>query len=458
MESTTPTSAQPTRRRFLQSAGAAAFGFQIMPSSAWGANDRVAVGCIGIGGKGAADTAGAAGAGGQIVALCDVDENRRKKGKDSKDKYPDAKFFTDFREMLAAMGDKVDAVTVSTPDHLHCHASVAAMKLGKHVYCQKPLSHSIAEARLMAQVAKEKGVVTQMGNQAHAGEPIRRAVELIRAGVIGPVKEVHAYTDRPIWPQGMKERPKAEPVPDSLKWDLWLGPAPFRDYNPAYCPFKWRGWWDFGTGALGDMACHIMDMAYWALELGAPTSVEAVSEGGTAESGPLWSSITYEFPAAGSRPAMKYFWHDGKKGEGKDAPQNLPPRALWEPSGLDELRLTRKYDCIVVGEKATMFFGRSRTDWMFTPEMKFEEPPKSLPRAPDGNPYKEWIDGIQGKGVPQSNFAYAGPFTEVVLLGNLAVRLGKKIEWDSANLKATNAPEADALIKREYRDGWALPA
>ena len=260
-----------TRRTFLGSAAASAFAFTYVPSRVFGANERLNLASIGVGGKGAGEVRDLAEAGCNIVALCDVDYER---AKGTFGEFPDAKIYTDFRRMLDERRD-IDAVTVSTPDHTHAVAAVMAMKLGKHVYCQKPLTHSIYEARLMAQTAKETGVATQMGNQAHAGEPIRRGVELVRAGIIGPVHEVHAWTNRPIWPQGISERPPAQPVPSTLDWDLWLGPAPEREYNAAYVPFKWRGWWDFGTGALGDMACHIMDMPYWALELGAPTSIEA---------------------------------------------------------------------------------------------------------------------------------------------------------------------------------------
>ncbi len=254
-----------------------------------------------MGGKGAGEVSDLTAAGATFVALCDVDAT--KAGGTFK-KHPDAKIYTDFRVML----DKekgIDGVTVSTPDHTHAVAALAAMVRGKHVYCQKPLTHTIYEARLMTLAARHYKLATQMGNQAHAGEPIRRAVELVRAGVIGPVREVHCWTNRPIWPQAdaaISERAKlaSQTKPADLDWDLWLGPARQRDYNACYVPFKWRGWWDFGTGALGDMACHIMDMPYWALDLGSPKSVVAQSGGATAETGPAWSTITYEFPARAS--------------------------------------------------------------------------------------------------------------------------------------------------------------
>ena len=261
----------PTRRQFIKASAASAFAFQFVPSRVFGANERVAVAGIGAGGKGASDIAGAEGAGADIVGLCDVDSNRLAA---ALKKYPGAKGFIDFREMLDKLGKSVDAVTVSTPDHTHFHAALAAIQRDKHVYVQKPLTHSIWEARTLAEAAAKHGVVTQMGNQAHAGEPIRRAVELIRAGIVGKVTAVHAWTNRPIWPQGIEAPLPKQDIPKHLDWNQWIGPAPMRDYNAQYAPFKWRGWWDFGTGALGDMGCHIMDMPFWALGVKHPIAVE----------------------------------------------------------------------------------------------------------------------------------------------------------------------------------------
>ncbi len=435
------------RREFV-GAAASAFAFAYIPSRAFGANERLNVAGIGVGGKGASDVSGAADAGCNIVALCDVDENR---ARGTFKKYPDAKRYTDFRKMLEEQKD-IDAVTVSTPDHVHAVAAVMAMKMGKHVYCQKPLTYSVEEARVMAETAKKYGVATQMGNQAHAGEPIRRAVELVRAGIIGKVHEAHVWTNRPIWPQGLKDRPPAEPVPDSLDWDLWLGPAPKREYNSAYVPFKWRGWWDFGTGALGDMACHIMDMPYWALNLDAPTSIEANSEGSTRESAPLWSTITYQFPARDDRPPVKLVWYDGYRGlDRKKAPQNFPPEEVLE--GEDP----KRFGSILVGEKGKLFFNRGNTNWVVKPSSTlegFQEPEKTIARV--ANEDVEWVDACKGGPPALSNFSYAGPFTETVLLGNVAIRVGKRIEWDAKNLKCPIAPEADQYIRREYRKGWGL--
>jgi len=488
---------QISRRKFLGAAAASSLAFTYLPRRVWGANERFYVAGIGVGGKGAGEVRDVTQAGGTFVALCDCDQRRAQATFSA---FPEAKRYTDFRVMLEKE-EGLDAVTVSTPDHTHAAASVMAMSLGKHVYCQKPLTHSIHEARVMAQAAAQYKVQTQMGNQAHAGEPIRRAVELVRAGIIGPVREVHAWTNRPIWPQGQaaldeRRRLADQPKPDDLDWDLWVGPAPLRTYNACYAPFKWRGWWDFGCGALGDMACHIMDMAYWALDLGAPLTVEAESGGQTKETGPDWSTITYQFArrasvgggvlggsvgpkAAVEQPAVKFVWYDGKKDGRQNAPYELLKRATHEaqpgkpapqqaeskrgkkkekkaPAAIDD---PSRWDMVLVGDAGTLAFRRSATDWIVAPGNRaeqFQDVPQTIRRVP--NEDVEWIEACRGGPKPLSSFDYSGPFTEMVLLGNLAVRLGKKIDWDAAAMKATNAPEADELIRREYRQGWDLPA
>ncbi|MGE3779370.1 MAG: Gfo/Idh/MocA family protein, partial [Pirellulaceae bacterium] len=455
---------------------------------------------IGVGGKGAGEVKDVTEAGGTFVALCDVDQRR---AAETFVNFPQAKVYRDFRVMLEKEKG-IDAVTVSTPDHTHAVAALMAMSLGKHVYCQKPLTHSIYEARRMAEGAAYFGVQTQMGNQAHAGEPIRRAVELVRAGIVGPVREVHAWTNRPIWPQGgaavadRDKMPRAT-MPAELDWDLWLGPAPQRDYSPCYVPFAWRGWWDFGTGALGDMACHIMDMPYWALDLGTPMSVEAESAGATAETGPDWSTITYHFAArqsvgggdrgaavgpkaAVAQPAVKFVWYDGSRDGRQNAPYDLLAQATAEaqraPGGQpgpatsplknkpkkrkkrddETIDAPSRWDLLLVGDDGMMVFNRSSLDWIVTPATRvaqFLEVPKTLPRV--ANEDAEWIAACRGGPKALSSFDYAGPFTEMVLLGNLAVRLGRKIDWNAAEMKATNAAEADAWIRRTYRQGWSLP-
>jgi predicted dehydrogenase len=490
-----------SRRKFVASAAAASFAFTYIPRRAWGANDRLYVAGIGVGGQGGQDVKAVAQAGAAIVALCDVDGSR---AQGSIRSFSDAKVYQDFRVLLEKEKG-IDAVTVSTPDHVHAVAAMTAMSLGKHVYCQKPLCQTIHEARALTAAADYYRVQTQMGNQAHAGEPIRRAVELVRAGIIGPVREVHAWSDRPIWPQGqaaLDERDKlsAQPKPDNLDFDLWLGPARERPYNACYVPFKWRGWWDFGTGALGDMACHIMDMPYWALDLGAPRSVEADSSGGTRETGPDWSTITYQFAARKSvgggdrgaavgpkavveQPAVKYVWYDGKKDGRPNAPYELIQQATEEarrsprkpvedeannrgnkpPPAIDD---PGRWDLLMVGDAGMLLFNRGTPDLIVTPGSRadqFREVPQTIRRVQSEETgrsrsanYAEWVQACRGGPKPLSSFDYAGPFTEMVLLGVLGVRLGKKFEWDAAAMKAVNAPEAEAMIRREYRRGWQL--
>ena len=433
-----------SRRKFIKSASIGTLGFQVVPSRVFGANERVALAGIGAGGKGSSDIAGARDAGAEVVGLCDVDAGRLNQ---AVKKYPGSKGYTDYRKLFDELGKSIDAVTVSTPDHMHFHAALRAVQMGKHTYVQKPLTHSIWEARELANEARKAKVVTQMGNQAHAGEPIRRAVELIRSGVIGKVKEVHAWTNRPIWPQGLEKKLTAQEVPKNMDWDLWIGPAPMRPYNSGYAPFKWRGWWDFGTGALGDMGCHIMDMPFWALDLKYPTSVEAKQNGNSLECGPNKSIVTYTFPEGKYNHKMPFVWYDGGY---------MPEESVFEGTIVNSQN-AKKFDLIIIGEKGKFLFNRNSTKWKTSPEGLLDNvnPEKTIPRVK--NEDQEWVDAIRGVGSePLSGFAYSGPFTETVLLGNLAVRLGKRIAWDGINLKATNAPEAEELIKRPYRKGWEV--
>ena len=433
-----------SRRKFIKSASIGTLGFQVVPSRVFGANERVALAGIGAGGKGSSDIAGARDAGAEVVGLCDVDAGRLNQ---AVKKYPGSKGYTDYRKLFDELGKSIDAVTVSTPDHMHFHAALRAVQMGKHTYVQKPLTHSIWEARKLANEARKAKVVTQMGNQAHAGEPIRRAVELIRSGVIGKVKEVHSWTNRPIWPQGLEKKLTAQEVPKNMDWDLWIGPAPMRPYNSGYAPFKWRGWWDFGTGALGDMGCHIMDMPFWALDLKYPTSVEAKQNGNSLECGPNKSIVTYTFPEGKYNHKMPFVWYDGGY---------MPEESVFEGTIVNSQN-AKKFDLIIIGEKGKFLFNRNSTKWKTSPEGLLDNvnPEKTIPRVK--NEDQEWVDAIRGVGSePLSGFTYSGPFTETVLLGNLAVRLGKRIAWDGINLKATNAPEAEELIKRPYRKGWEV--
>lgn len=436
------------RRQFVKrtalAASALAFPF-VSSRNILGANQKLNIACIGVGGKGAVDVGYCATE--DIVALCDVDETR---AAGTFKKFPDSRRYMDFRRMLDKEDRHIDAVTVSTPDHLHAIQALMAMDMGKHVYCQKPLAHSIYEVRQMTRSARENKVVTQMGNQGHANSDSRRLIELIQAGVIGNVREVHVWTDRPIWPQGIERPINIVPIPPTLDWDLWLGPAPYRPYHPAYVPFKWRGWWDFGTGALGDMGCHNMNVAFSALGLRDPISVEATSSGINDETAPQWSVITFEFPKRGDFGPVRLVWYDGGK---KPSPELI---------GKTELP---KNGYVLIGEKDSIYVADSAGKGAFISGAKvddFQSLPETLPRWPDGVTdfdrahHQEWIEACKGGTKTLSNFDYAGPMTEAILLGNVALRVGKKIEWDAAAMSVTNAPEAARFIKPEFRRGWKL--
>lgn len=437
-----------TRRQFIRhaglAAGAIAFPF-VSARNVLGANSRLNIAAIGAGGKGGVDVGYCAGE--NVVALCDVDQNNAAA---SYKKFPQAKHFKDFRVMLEKESKNFDAVTVSTPDHVHFHAAAMSMKLGKHVYVQKPLTHTIWEARKLTELARETKVVTQMGNQGHSQSESRRLVELIQAGVLGDVKEVHVWTDRPIWPQGI-DRPAKMPVPEHLDWDLWLGPAPYRDFHDGCVPFKWRGFWDFGTGALGDMGCHNMDLAFFSLNLRDPLSVDAISSGVNSETAPKWSIIVHEFPAQGQRGPVKLVWYDGGRKP--------------EPSLVKQKELPGN-GCIMIGSKDILYVPNYWGRGSFLsggPMEDFKNIPQTLPRHSEASTdndaahHAEWIAACKGEGKALSHFEYSGPMTEAVLLGNVALRAGKKIQWDAKQLKVTNVPEANKFIRKEYRKGWESP-
>jgi predicted dehydrogenase len=427
-----------SRREFMRNAALTGLGMW-MGGSAFAqdtAEQKLRFACIGVGGKGESDTADAARFG-EVVAICDVDETILGK---AGEKYPMARRFTDFREMLSEMRNRIDAVTVSTPDHTHAAAAAMAMNLGKHCFCQKPLAHSIYEARQLAEIARAKKVATQMGNQGTASGTLRKSAALVKAGVLGPVREVHVWTNRPVWPQG-DPRPEPADTPSTLHWDLWLGPAPERPYGKGYHPFGWRGWWDFGTGALGDMACHTFNMPFMALDLRNPTSVVAETSGHNRDSYPKWSIIHFEFPATDTRPAVPVTWYDGGK---------LPPEEL-----LKGQRLSRS-GALLIGEKGFSLY--SPGDYAEERVLLggAQEIEVSYPSSPGH--FEEFVRAIKSGEPAMSNFPdYAGPLTETILLGNLAVWAdGKKIEWDAKNLVARNAPEVRPVIQAEYRKGWSL--
>lgn len=473
-------SAQPqtTRRGFTKTLAATAFATQFgatfIPAHAFGKMEKPALAGIGAGGKGRADISQSKAAGFNVVALVDVvdapklesiDNKKLKSIAEVRKSFPDATFFQDYREMFSALGDKVDAVTVSTPDHHHFHASMMAMRMGKHVYCQKPLTHSIQEARTLAKTAAETGVKTQMGNQAHANNHMRDCVEYLRAGIIGKVKEIHAWTNRPIWPQGFSTAPDKMSVPSAIDWKQWIGPAPWVDYSNKIAPFAWRGWWDYGTGALGDMACHIMDMGYWAAGLPSASSVTAHQQGATTLSPPINSKITWQFPNSDFTAAdgLKFQWYDGYI----DAEFDRDSWALkkngdeYNHPSADVLdgESFKDYGSVVIGEKGKLFFNRSKR-WMVKPSTladDFVKPDPRIHRA-DGNNYAEWLDAINGKiDQSQSYFGQSGPLTETVLLGVLAQRNPDTLlEWDANAMKVKGRDDLQKYIQRDYTDGWEL--
>ncbi len=448
----TPSAARDlSRRSFLKTASlasAARIAFPHVMRSQGGVspNSKLNVACIGVGGRGAAAVAAMKDE--NIVAFCDVDDARA--AKTYKD-FPDVPHFRDYRKLLEKHGSGIDAVTVSTPDHMHFPIAMAAMALGKHVFVEKPMSHTIEEARIMAKVAREKKLSTQMGNQGHAAEGTRLLKEWVDAGILGEVREVHSWTNRPIWPQGIgaPDHSKLMPVvPSTLDWELWLGVAQPRAYDPGYCPFNWRGYWDFGTGALGDMGCHQMDGGFYALNLDAPTSVEAMSAKQTAVSAPTASVVTYQFPARGARGPVKWVWYDGGM------------RPALEP-WFEEGRPMPDNSTFIVGTKAAVLADANYFTIRLVPETKMREsgpllPPKTIPRVPGGDHFREWVTACKGGVAAGANFEYSSRLTEMVLLSNVAVRAQRKILWDSAAMKITNYPAANQYVTKQYRGGFGV--
>jgi predicted dehydrogenase len=461
------------RRSFLGTS-AAGLGYFITANAtsavraAEGPMGKVAIAGIGIGGKGSSDI-DQAGNLGNVVAICDIDENNLN-GKAAK--FKDAKKYFDFRKLFDEMEKQIDAVVVSTPDHTHAWPSITAMRMKKHAYVQKPLTHSVFEARLMRETAKKFGVCTQMGNQGTAENGLRRAVELVQDGLLGNIKEIHVWTNRPVWPQapGVLKRP-AE-VPKHVHWDEFIGPAPFRPYaeyadakgkrKGAYHDFNWRGWWDFGTGALGDMACHTANMAFMACELASPTTIEADATDVNPETCPSSAKVVFAFPKRGDKAhqsALNFYWYEGKR----DNKKVLPPEDLLKKL-LKEGEKLADSGSIIVGDKAILF---SPNDYgaafRIVGDVKLPENLKTPERLAinnkgDQGQKDEWIKAIK-EGKPTlalSNFDYAAMLTETILLGNVAIRTGKKLEFDSAKLEVTNVKEAAAFIKHEYRKGWEL--
>lgn len=447
-----------TRRQTLKTAAT----FMILPAGlarGYTANETPDVGVIGLAGMGVKDARGVRDAGANIVALCDVDSTFLEM---RAAEFPKAKKYTDFRKMIEA--GKLDGVIVATPDHNHAYISVYAMKHGLHVYCEKPLTHTVREARVMTQVASEMKVVTQMGTQSSASPGVMRTVELIQSGALGEITQIHLSTDRPIWPQGYDRLPGEDPVPPTLNWDLFLGPAPVRPYKTmypkghmvygpekkkqsefeiaglepvppvgvVYHPFVWRGWTDFGSGALGDIAPHAMNVIFWALDLGAPAAVEVVDTSGmTKEMFPDWSILRFDWPRRGVHPPLSVYWYDGGK---------VPPEEINGGKG----------GMVWIGTKGSLPPGRGP----FAGQ-KTEPYPEPEPR--DWNRkevHTDWVVAVKaGKQAP-CHFGYAGPFTEAYQLGNVALRVGHRIEWDPLAFRITNCREANQYLHREDRRGW----
>jgi predicted dehydrogenase len=473
MSNEKPSSTTVSRRTFMGTAAAAA-GITVVPRHVLGAgfqapSDTVNVAVVGyVFGMGTNNLMNMARSD-NIVALCDCDESDAAKGMMKKrgtaDKFPKAALYKDFRVMLEKQKD-IDAVLVATPDHTHAVVAMAAMQLGKHVYVQKPLTRTISEARALAEAARRYKVVTQMGNQGHSEEGLRLMQEWLDAGAIGQVREVHCWTNRPIWPQGMPRPTDTPAMPQGLDWDLWIGPSPMRPFHTTYHPFGWRAWQDFGAGAMGDMACHVMDAAFTILKLGAPTSLVAAEafnflppapgERGFGkrvqynDSYPPSSIIHLSFPERGSMPPVKLHWYDG--GLLPERPEDLEPERKLPESGT-----------IFVGDKGKMWCETYSESPRLIPESAMTaftaRPPKALPRVPGGRDghEKNWLDAIRQKGKAVSDFEYAGPFTEVVLLGNVALRFpGTRLMWDGPNMTFTNLPEANQYVQHSYRPGWSL--
>jgi predicted dehydrogenase len=437
------------RRSFLGSAALAGAAATILPRRALGMgrrapSDTLNIACIGVGGMGEQDVRGVRGE--NVYALCDVDDRQ---AANSFRRFPEAKRYKDFREMLEKDGANIDAVTVSTPDHTHAVASLMALGMGKPVFCQKPLARLMGEVRAMREAARRAGVPTQMGNQGHAGDGARRIREWYEAGAIGTVREIHYWTNRPIWPQAIQRPLEMYHVPAHLDWDLWLGPVPHRPYHPAYAPFRWRGWWDFGTGALGDIACHSMDAAFWALDLGFPETITPESSPLFEETAPASSRVVYDFPARSGRPAVRVVWRDGSFGPPR--PEGIQEDDTWPLGGVGG-QLWVGDDGVLLADP----YGNDlrHMDKKRDRELQENPPPERYPRSP--GVYEEWIDACKGGPPPNSTFdGHAGSLTEMVILGCLAVRAGRTLRVDPASGRVTNLELPQEWTEPTFREGWS---
>jgi len=434
---------QPNRRQFmattaagatLGSLGLGSLGYwsETAAKESSSANNKLKILCVGTANRAAADIQGVEGE--DIVGLCDVDRNFLNA---AASKFPSAKTYADYREMIAAESDRADAIVIATTDHQHAPAAIRAINAGLHCYCEKPLTHTVREARIIAEAAKAKGLATQLGTQIHAEKNYRRVVEIIRAGVIGDVGEVHVWVGKG-WGGG--ERPAVgETPPEYLSWDLWLGPAPQRPYvAERYHPFEWRRWWEFGQGTLGDMACHYMDLPFWALDLKHPTSIVAEGPPVHPETCPLGLKVQYQFPSRNDKVGCSLTWYDGDMVPKELAGESVPGSGV-----------------MFIGSEGNLYANYG--NYKLFPQEKFADfvaPPESIPNS-IGH-HAEWIKACKDGSPTTCNFVYSGALTETVLLGNVAYRVGKKILWDSAAMKTIECPEADRLLTKEYRPGWEV--
>ncbi|MBL8814010.1 MAG: Gfo/Idh/MocA family oxidoreductase [Planctomycetaceae bacterium] len=399
-----------------------------------GSNEKLNVGVIGVGGRGGANLDAVSSE--NVIALCDVDADRLGA---AAARHTSARTYVDYRQLLEQ--SDLEAVVVATPDHHHAPATVRALRRGLHVYCEKPLTHTVEEARLIAKLSAEKKVATQMGTQNHEHPGYLRLVELLRAGAIGSVKEVHVITDRPgkWWPQGVARPTETPAVPANLSWDLWLGPAAERAYHPAYVPFKWRGWWDFGCGAIGDMAIHLADPAFWGLNLGGKVKVTSAGPEPNAWSAPTWMETRMEFGQRGDLGPVTFVWYEGEAKPKPEIAADLPMNGS-----------------LFIGDKGRIAIQHDGFPKLL-PEDKFKDyvaPAPSLPESPGH--HRQWIEACKTGSRTGSPFSYAAPFTEIILLGNVAYRSGVTIEYDPATGKIANSPAAEKYLSKEYRKGWDI--
>jgi predicted dehydrogenase len=432
-------SSRLTRRRFLRTtlvygSSAAVAGTLLRGDRVLGSNNRLNIGCIGVGGRGTEDRRKVAGE--NITAVCDVDERRLGQ---AASEHTAATKFTDYRKLLEKKD--LDAVVIATPDHHHAPAAARALRRGLHVYCEKPLTHTVEEARLLTKLAAEKKVATQMGTQNHEHPGYLQLVELLHAGAIGAVKEVHVITDRPgrFWKQGMDLPTDKPPVPEGYHWDEFLGPAAERDYSPVYTPFVWRGWWDFGCGAIGDMAIHLMDPAFWALELGGAVKVTSTGPAPNPFSAPKAMETKFEFGPRGKFGPVVVYWYEGEAKPHADVAAELPMNGS-----------------LFIGEKGRIAIAHDGFPKLLPAEQfqTFKMPESTLPKSPGH--HQQWIEACKTGSRTGSPFSYAGPFTEVVLLGNIAYRAGAPIVYDPATMKITNLPDANKYLSKSYRKGWEV--